>query len=188
MNNPKDIFRKNCIKQNKNTINKINSYKLKINALEHLKSLLTHIINLKKHKLNILFYISMNNEVPTLKLINEFRKKHNIFVPLIEKESFKMVGFRLPIKTKNFKIKSSNNSILYKKNIDIMIVPIVGMDKKYRRVGFGKGMYDRFFESIKKKPIIVFTQLSECISKENITQQYDITGDYYISAINNVKI
>jgi 5-formyltetrahydrofolate cyclo-ligase len=42
-------------------------------------------------------------------------------------------------------------------------------------------MYDRFFAKLKYKPKIVFLQLTPCISKENIADEFDITADEYIS-------
>ena len=127
----------------------------------------------------------MESEIPTIKLIYKYRKKHKIFIPFIQKESFKMVAFRLPLKTKKFNIKSSGNSIFYKNkrdDIDIMIVPIVGIDETKRRIGFGKGMYDRFYDTLRHKPIIIFTQIRECFSQDIISEMHDITGDFIINA------
>lgn len=68
-------------------------------------------------------------------------------------ESFKMVPFRLPLKKKKFGIYEAGNSLRDIKNIDVAIVPVVGVDGNLQRVGFGKGMYDRFFEKLKKETI-----------------------------------
>lgn len=135
--------------------------------------------------MNILLYASMKSELPTYKIIQKYRRKHKIFIPFIEKESFKMVIFRLPIKIKNNNIQSSENSIFYKNkrdDIDIMIVPIVGLDIMQRRIGFGKGMYDRFYAKLRHKPIIIFTQIKKCFSQDIISEKYDIKGDFVIDA------
>jgi 5-formyltetrahydrofolate cyclo-ligase len=58
----------------------------------------------------------------------------------------------------------------------------VGLDVTQRRVGFGKGMYDRFFEkeskNIKKT---VFLARELCYSKEMITDDFDVTADMIIT-------
>jgi 5-formyltetrahydrofolate cyclo-ligase len=100
----------------------------------------------------------------------------------MEGKSFRLVKYRYPLRVKRFGIKEPNDSKQYrKKQIDIAVVPIVGMDASYRRVGFGKGMYDRFFEketeNIKK---VVFVARELCFSKEIVTDRYDIKADIVI--------
>jgi 5-formyltetrahydrofolate cyclo-ligase len=96
-------------------------------------------------------------------------------------ESFKMVTYRLPLKRGNFGVYEPKNSLLNIKNVDVAIVPVVGVDADARRVGFGKGMYDRFFSRLTKKPITIFVQLDECICEEKITDHYDVQADIYIT-------
>lgn len=190
----KEEFRKNCIQKNRKINGRVNVYKIKKNALNNLSKLLDKLISTKinkiNKKMNILFYLSLDMEVPTFELINKYRKKHNIFVPFIEKSSFKMLIFRLPLTIKKFNIKSTNNSYSFlskKKKIDIMIVPIVGMDVKSKRIGFGKGMYDRFYSNLKIKPIIIFTQLKKCFSLDVISEWHDIKGDFIIDGNSKFK-
>jgi len=73
------------------------------------------------------------------------------------------------------------NSHFYLSKIDMAVVPVVGVDGKLRRIGFGKGMYDRFFAKLKEKPITVFVQLMKCYTKQNITDDFDIKADIYIT-------
>ena len=63
----------------------------------------------------------------------------------------------------------------------MVVVPIVGIDETYRRVGFGAGMYDRFYEKLQTKPITIFTQLKLCKSKIVVTSKYDIKPDFIIT-------
>ena len=97
------------------------------------------------------------------------------------KDSFKIVKYRLPLEKKKFGIKEPKNSFSISPKIDLAIVPIVGVDKLSKRVGFGKGMYDRFFAKLGYKPKIVFTQLELCKSKEILSDDYDIKSDYIIT-------
>ncbi|BDY12142.1 hypothetical protein HCR_04540 [Hydrogenimonas cancrithermarum] len=42
-------------------------------------------------------------------------------------------------------------------------------------------MYDRFFASLKTKPLTVFVQLAKCYTKRHITDDYDIEADIYVT-------
>lgn len=95
-------------------------------------------------------------------------------------KSFKVVKYRLPLERNKYKIFESKNSNFKYNNIDLAIVPVIGVDKTMRRVGFGAGMYDRYFNNCKKKPYIIFIQLKKMISKEIITHSYDVKCDLYI--------
>lgn len=132
---------------------------------------------------SIMLYIPMETEVNIMPLILRLRReKRAILVPFMEGESFRLVKYRLPLKRKKFGIKEPKYSNKYRrKDIDIAIVPILGRDSTNRRVGFGRGMYDRFFENTKYNiKRVVFVSRLDCISKEIITNNYDIEADYII--------
>ena len=166
----KKEFRKICRKMNKN--NKY--YYSKIISKELLKAL-------KNYK-RILMFIPLENEVDIKGVIKELkREKKEIFVPFMQDLSFKMVKYSLPLKKKKFSILEPLNKNKTPVKIDVAVVPIIGMDLDFRRVGFGKGMYDRFFANLKYKPKIIFVQLNPCVSKKKVTDEYDIKGDEFIS-------
>lgn len=136
---------------------------------------------LKSNKKSILLYIPLGLEVDINPLINRLRreKKVKVFVPYMIGETFKAVPYRLPLKVKRFGIKEPNNSFVASK-IDIAVVPVVGIDKDMKRIGFGKGMYDRFFWKMKRKPINIFIQRKLCKSTQTLSNQYDIQADIII--------
>jgi len=166
----KKEFRKICRK-----INKFNRYYYsKVIS----KELYEELKNYKK----ILFFIPLDGEVDVNVVLKKLRKeKKEIFVPFMEDLSFKMVKYSLPLKKKKFSILEPLNKNKTPVKIDVAVVPIVGMDLDFRRVGFGKGMYDRFFAKLKYRPKIIFVQLKPCISKNKVTDEYDIKGDAFIS-------
>ncbi len=134
---------------------------------------------------SIMLYIPLKTEVNLYPLIKRLRQeKKLLYVPFMEGTSFRLVKYRLPLKKKKFGINEPNDSKQYRiKNIDIAIVPIVGVDVTRRRVGFGKGMYDRFYEKQNKnikKTVFVAREL--CYSKEIITDEYDVKADMIITA------
>jgi len=143
-----------------------------------------NIIDINKPK-NILLYMPLDIEVDVRPIINKLRKKRDIdvFVPYINGKSFKPVKYRLPLNKSKFNTQEPNFS-LYKNNkidFDIIVVPIVGVDILDKRVGFGAGMYDRFYATLTKKPIVIFTQITLCKIDEIITDEFDIKADYIIT-------
>ncbi len=81
-----------------------------------------------------------------------------VLVPFMEGKSFRLVKYRLPIKIKKFGVKEPNISKDFYKKIDLSIVPVIGIDIDFRRIGFGKGFYDRFFSHNRDRVGEVFYQ------------------------------
>jgi len=170
----KKRFRFNCIEKLKSA-----NYKpaLSLKVSRQIETII------KKRKARaILFYIPMKFEPNLVPLMHKLRKNKVILVPFMQGESFKTVQYRLPLKRKRFNIKEPADSNKFSKKIDVAIVPVVGIDRCFRRVGFGKGMYDRFFASLRYKPYTIFVQNRACISKKNITNFYDIKADLFVTA------
>jgi len=177
----KTIFRQNCIKKLNNTSMHYKFYRdAKVN-----NELLKELKNIKNKK--ILVYNPMLIESNITKTVNLLRKKCDIYTPFMVEQSFKMVPFRLPLKKKKFGIYEAGNTLRDIKKIDIAIVPVVGVDGNLQRIGFGKGMYDRFFAKLKKKPYIIFIQTELCYTKELICDDYDITCDLLITPQKKVE-
>ena len=175
-NDHKNDFRKSCLKRLEFTSLFLKYYKNKIifKKLEKFTK--------QSDSKNILLYIPLGIEVDVKPLINSLRKtKKNVYVPFMQGESFKIVKYRLPLCKKRFGIKEPNNSFFKNSKIDLAIVPVVGIDKLGKRIGFGKGMYDRFFDSLNYKPTTVFTQLVLCKSEKILSDNYDIQANYIIT-------
>lgn len=176
--NHKSDFRKLCIKKLEFSSRFSKYYKDKIIIKK-----LENFIKLKEVK-NILLYVPLGTEVDVKPLINKLRKykNKNVYVPYMIGDSFKIVKYRLPLHGKKFGIKEPNNSFFKAAKIDVAIVPIVGVDAIGKRIGFGKGMYDRFFDRIDHQPKLIFTQLTLCKSDKILSDKYDIQADYIITS------
>jgi len=98
-----------------------------------------------------------------------------------------LVKYRLPIKIKKFGVKEPNISNLIYKKIELAIVPIIGMDGGLRRVGFGKGFYDRFYATLNYKPITLFIQRDFLYTHKHLCDDFDIECDFYITPKKTVK-
>ena len=173
----KQKFREKCIaklrKKQKN-----NSYKLDKIVIEKLSKIIESV-NAKV----IMLYIPLKIEINISSLIIKLRKEKKIvLVPFMVGKSFSLVKYRLPLKIKKFGVKEPSKSNNYNKKIDLAIVPIIGTDSTFRRIGFGKGFYDRFFEKNHKYiREVVFVGRERCISSEIITEDHDVKGDYYLT-------
>ncbi len=173
----KELFRKKCLESLKKA-NSIGRYKKDKLVLAELYNIIKQI-----DAQQIMLYIPLKTEVNLYPLIKSLRReKRKLFVPFMEGKSFRLVKYRYPLEKKSFGIKEPKNSKQYRiKILDIAIVPIVGLDATYRRVGFGKGMYDRFFEKeIKNIKKTVFVARHLCYSREIITDYYDVKADMVI--------
>jgi len=173
----KKLFREYCLKRLKKA-SIVGRYKKDKLVLERLYRLIVQS-NARK----IMLYLPLKTEVNLYPLIKRLRReKRELYVPFMEGKSFRVVKYRYPLEKKYFGIKEPKDSKQYRiKRLDIAIVPIVGVDVTHRRVGFGKGMYDRFFEKeIKNINKIVFVARELCYSKEIITDHYDVKADMII--------
>ena len=172
----KTIFRQNCLQNLQKTIKKNTKYKdFLVN--KQLRRVLKDFKNKK-----ILFYYPLQNEVDIRKTLLHIRKSNEVFLPFMEGESFKMVTYRLPLRKKKFGILEAGNTLKNNNKIDIAIVPIIGVDGNLQRVGFGKGMYDRFFMKLKKKPYTIFIQRELCYTKKMVCDDYDIGCDLLLTS------
>lgn len=63
--------------------------------------------------------------------------------------------------------------------LDLLIVPAVAVDRRKRRVGYGKGYYDRF---LKEKTGIKIALAYECQMFDEIpSEEHDVTLDFIIT-------
>jgi len=175
----KNSFRKKCIDKMKKSQKRNKIYK---SALLN-KKLLQAIAAFEKNgkKLQILFYYPLPNEGNIIKSLNKLRKKYDVYIPFMVGKSFKMVPFRLPLHKKNFGILEAGNSLKNIKKIDIAIVPAVGVDGNFQRVGYGKGMYDRFFEKLTTRPYTIFVQGELCTTEHSLCDKHDIACDILVT-------
>ena len=145
-----------------------------------LEKKLLYILKCRKAR-NILLYYPLPFEADVRKVIRKMRKNRGVFLPFMEGESFKMVPFRLPLKRKKFGIFEAGVSLRNIKDIDVAIVPSVGVDGQLKRIGFGKGMYDRFFAKLQKKPYTVFVQHQLSYTDEYVCDEYDVSADIVVT-------
>lgn len=142
-------------------------------------------ISTKPHKYNVLLYTPLPSEVNLTQIMQLLRKskKYQVFVPKLEKTSFNVVKYRLPLIKNHWRIYEPKTCNIYKNIlIDIAVVPVLGVDKNMKRIGFGKGMYDRFYNNLSVRPYSIFTSRKRYVATNELCQWYDIRADRYVSA------
>ncbi|MDR1614320.1 MAG: 5-formyltetrahydrofolate cyclo-ligase [Campylobacteraceae bacterium] len=177
-NSPKDKFRKICLEKIKYATHE-----------KYFKNSHTAVKNLNKTLNELQFktismYIPLKTEVDIRRIFPKLRRNKTIYVPFMEFVSFKLVKYRLPVWKKKFNILEPANSWRRRQKVDVIVVPVIGVDGDLRRVGFGKGMYDMFFSTLKPKPFTIFIQLAKCFTQEKLCEAYDIQADIYITPTN----
>ncbi|MBK1971609.1 5-formyltetrahydrofolate cyclo-ligase [Campylobacter sp. TTU-622] len=137
---------------------------------------------IKKNKAKkILLFIPLKYEPNLFKFRRLLSKNCELFVPFMQDKSLKIVKLRLPLKKKKYEVFEPNDSFFKVKKIDLAIIPVIAVDKNLKRIGHGKGFYDRFFYDLNYKPLTIFVQSVNMFNNKNITDFYDIQGDFYIN-------
>lgn len=181
------IFKANLIQIHHSNQAYIKDYKLQKKLKVQLDSTLRFHKLRYKRPINLLFYSPLTLEFDIRKLLRFYHKKRNvrIFLPKMNGESFKAVRYRLPLQKRAFGVYEPSDSKFWAK-MDCAIVPVLGVDKKLRRIGFGKGMYDRFFGANQVSKVIFVCRDFHYLP-HIITQDYDIKGDVYITPFKTLK-
>lgn len=140
----------------------------------------------------LLVYIPLEGEANIWGVINHLRKRksskgYDLLVPKTSLEArgagFRVVKFCLPLIKTKFRLKEPLSRALESiKHIDLAVIPVLAVDKNLKRIGFGKGMYDRFFASLKARPFSIFVSKKRYISPRPLCEAHDIGADIYVSS------
>jgi 5-formyltetrahydrofolate cyclo-ligase len=99
-------------------------------------------------------YFSLPDEVQILKLIDDWKDKKEIYLPVVEgnKMSFHKYHGADRLKTGVFGIKEpdENSEKIEISDVDLFIVPGMAFDRHFNRLGRGKGFYDKILNNVKK--------------------------------------
>ncbi len=165
-------------------------------AVQRSKSVLRHLENLPEYRnagLVHTYVSSRPNEVDTIMLIaRSFARGKRIAVPVItDKKERKLETSELmnigdltegPFNTKEPKVFEAVSL----EEVDLYIVPVVAVDKKGNRIGWGLGYYDNFLQS-QKKPVVALAYNFQVVdeiepSEHDVRVDYIVTEDEIITA------
>ena len=151
----------------------------------------THLANEIQNRdlKRILLYQSIDNE-PSIKETIElaWQKDIEVYIPKVISKG-KIIINRLKKNSscsKNkFGIKESNDSNTVELNeIDLAVLPLVGIDINGFRLGYGGGYYDRFFNQgseLSRKPFIIGTGYAFQILEVSFAEDHDLKCDSVIT-------
>ena len=185
MNYEKSKIRKKFI-----TIRKKNYSKIKKFPFHLIFKLVNKIFKNKKIKIG--GYYPYNYEVSVLNFLNDANKKKYVTsLPKIKKKNlmiFKNWNFRDPLYVNKYGILEPKND---KKEIipELILVPLLAFDKKFDRIGYGKGYYDRYLKKISKKKKVIAIGIAYSFQRySNIpNNKFDYRLDYIFSEKGFIK-
>ena len=108
----------------------------------------------------VMFYVSLQDEVDTLSMIDEALKAgKRIAVPVILKEEKRLIAGEIhnrleDLESQHFGIYQPRQDRVKEvplDDIDLIVVPGVAFDRKNIRLGRGHGYYDRFLSGLPKR-------------------------------------
>ena len=151
----------------------------------------THLINEIQHRdlKNILVYQSIDNE-PSIEQTTElaWQKDIEVYIPKViskEKIIINKLTENSSYSKNKFGIKESNDSDTVELNeIDLAVLPLVGIDRNGFRLGYGGGYYDRFFNQrseLSRKPFIIGTSYAFQILEVSFAEGHDLKCDSVIT-------
>lgn len=148
----------------------------KLNA----KAIVSSLIPLLEPFTTIGIYLALEDEVDVGDLL---RLKQRFVVPVMQDEKhIAMCEYtrKQDLKVGRMKIQEPKTQVFVdQKDIDVLIIPILGFDENMHRLGQGGGYYDRYLQTFTgvKIGVAFEVQKSEYIPSE----QHDIDMDYIVS-------
>ena len=132
--------------------------------------------------------ILKNNEVDTWLIINRLKTKYPEITIVAPRTDFKtnsmthyVIDKETEIKLNKFGIpEPQNGQIIEENQIDVVLTPLLVVDKQNYRVGYGGGFYDRFFKKCKKETLKIGLGFFEPIQEISDINDLDVKLDLYI--------
>jgi 5-formyltetrahydrofolate cyclo-ligase len=132
-----------------------------------------------KQAKNIMIYYPLENEVNLLSLLEDCSKK--FYLPRINGKELECCPYSTgdELCDSCFHTKEPACRACNKTEIDLVIVPALGVDKDNYRLGYGGGFYDRFLKDYKGKTIVCIPQ--ELVFDTVYPEKHDIKIDVVVS-------
>lgn len=130
----------------------------------------------------IMVYLPINNEVDTKDLIlKAFELKKTVLVPVTKGTKITpcVLDASLPLTPGGYGILEPQTKLEWTGAIDICVIPGLGFDHSGRRIGLGKGCYDRFLSEVPLKKV----GFSFCLQIEEkiYTEPTDVSMDIVVT-------
>ena len=129
----------------------------------------------------ILMYLSLPDELSTREFIDKWAPKKQFYLPRVNGLNLEILPYdRSKLRLGAFRIEEpEGNETVSVSEIDMIVVPAVGYDTEGRRVGRGKGYYDKLLARTKAIKVGVAYQFQVVDYIE--TEPHDISVDMVIT-------
>ena len=131
--------------------------------------------------------IEAKHEIDTWGIIAGIQKNHGqIAIPVWDSASNELVhrmytdGIQIAVNSYGIP-EPQNGSVISNDVFDYVLVPLLVVDRLGARVGYGKGVYDRFLAECSSKTIFIGLSFFELIDRIADTDVYDIPLHYCIT-------
>lgn len=147
-----------------------------------------HVDLTDKSLLHTFLPIIRNKEPDTWRIINAMKKKYphvKVAIPKINSNNL-MESFLLEsedqLTTNSWGIpEPAYGTLTHPEKIDVVLVPLLVFDKKGRRVGYGKGYYDRFLLTCRKDCLKIGLSFFDPIEEIHEVYDHDVPLDKFIT-------
>ena len=134
-------------------------------------------------------YYPIGSEIFTQDIIQELLSKgKEVFLPKVMGESMefrKIIDFS-SLEPGNFDIMEPKEECPVDNNLDVILVPTVGISQIGVRLGYGYGFYDRFLA--KNKTVAISLTLEKQIIKNIPKSEHDIIMDWIVTEDKMTKV
>ena len=134
-------------------------------------------------------YYPIGSEIFTQDIIQELLSKgREVFLPKVIGESMefrKIIDFS-SLEPGNFDIMEPKEECPVDNNLDVILIPTVGISQTGVRLGYGYGFYDRFLA--KNKTVAISLTLEKQIIKNIPKSEHDIIMDWIVTEDKMTKI
>jgi len=131
--------------------------------------------------------IEAKHEIDTWGIIAGIQKNHGqIAIPVWDSASNELVhrmytdGMQIEVNSYGI-AEPQNGSVISNDTFDFVLVPLLVVDRLGARVGYGKGVYDRFLAECSPKTLFIGLSFFELIDRIEDTDVYDIPLHYCIT-------
>ncbi len=127
-------------------------------------------------------YYPIGSEIPTQDIIQDVLSngKEMCLPRVVGKEiEFRKISDFSSLERGSFDIMEPHQECPVENNLDVMLVPAIGMSPKGVRLGYGHGYYDRFLS--KNKTTTIALTLEKQIVKNIPKSDYDVLIDWIVT-------
>ncbi len=127
---------------------------------------------------SVAIFYPMTHEIDLLDLLKD---EKTFLFPRVHGDAliFYVYDKNMRFKKSAFGVNEPISGMIYKEQIDYMLIPALAIDEKKHRIGYGMGCYDRFLKNNRPKKVVAVIYPFQLI-RHIETNQFDQVIDGYV--------